>query len=313
MLFNKKYIISLLFFVPLFFWSCFSTPSAQKKIEADITAIESALIAELVDTKIIIWEEGKSFNELDILNEYTFLEMHDTTINPSRSRDGIFSTIISLLDKNSIQKDIVITREFYIVEERVSYTSGMQVGPVIFYPDIIISLADVNNLPWVYYGRDRSNMTGHTAIDTRQPINTTFIVKNNELLGKYHGRVVEQTQSRINNNQQSNVNKLLALLINPMAAGTFGQFTEGETVITTTALLRIIDYQHSESEDVSIYLVAVNDRSVTKPFYIITNRKMNIMDLDYSNTIFQSLKLEYIGTGSYTSNGLPRETFVFRY
>ncbi|MDR1231946.1 MAG: hypothetical protein LBK61_11185 [Spirochaetaceae bacterium] len=59
---------------------------------------------------------------------------------------------------------------------------------------------------------------------------------------------------------------MLALLVNPLAAGTFGQFTVGEMVITTIALLRVIDYQRSE--DVSGYLVAVNDRSVTKPFYI---------------------------------------------
>jgi hypothetical protein len=110
---------------------------------------------------------------------------------------------------------------------------------------------------------------------------------------------------------QENVNKLIALLVNPMTAGYFGQFTEGEAVITTSALLRAIDYQRSD--DVSIYFVAVNDRSVTKPFYIITNKSINIMDLNYPNTIFQSLQLEYAGIENYTSNGLPRETFVFKY
>ncbi|MDR1231945.1 MAG: hypothetical protein LBK61_11180 [Spirochaetaceae bacterium] len=188
MLFKKRCFISILFFVFPLFISCFSTPSAQEYAKADITAIESALAVELNDTLIIIWEKGMSFNELDILNEYTFLGIHDTIINPGRSHDGIFSTTISLLNKNNKQKDIIITREFYIVEEGSSYSRGVQIGPVIFYPDIVIALADVNNLPWVYSGRDRSNMTGYEAIDTRQPINTTFIVKNNESLKKYYDR-----------------------------------------------------------------------------------------------------------------------------
>jgi hypothetical protein len=107
-----------------------------------------------------------------------------------------------------------------------------------------------------------------------------------------------------------NVNKLIALLVNPMSAGTFGQFSRNEDVRTPKALLRIIDSQRSS--DPYVFLVAVNDYNVQKPFYILTNRMPNLMDLDYSNTIFEDLWLKYIGTENYSSNGVQRETFVFQ-
>ena len=109
---------------------------------------------------------------------------------------------------------------------------------------------------------------------------------------------------------QQNVNKLIALLINPMSAGSFGQFTQGERVVTTRALLRVIDLQISNN--VFFYLVAVNDLNVTKPFYIITNRRLELMNLQFPNTIFEDLDLEYIYDENYISNGVQRDTFVFR-
>jgi len=107
-----------------------------------------------------------------------------------------------------------------------------------------------------------------------------------------------------------NVNKLTALLLNPMSAGTFGQFTKNEDVKTTRALLRVIDMQRSS--DTYIYLVAINDYNVQKPFYIISNRMLNLMNLDYKNTIIEDLWLKYLDIKNYTSNGITRETYLFQ-
>lgn len=310
-MFLSKSCFIIVFPVIILFTSCFSTPSTPRRVDVDIMAIESAIIDELNNMDIIIWEKGKSFTELDVSNAYTFLSIHGTTITPDKSWDGIFSTTISFVDKNNLQKDIVIIRKVDVIEGGVSYGRGVQVGPVIFDDDIIISLADVNNLPWIYYGRDRSNMYGHESIDTRYPANITFIVKNNETLKKYYEKVAGQNRSNLNNNrQQDNVNKLIALLVNPMAAGQFGQFVKGEVVNVPRALLSVIDLQ--EMGNLYLYLVSVNDYNVSKPFYIVSDKMFNLMDLNYPNTIFQDLKIEYLGTEMYYNNKVPRETFLFQ-
>jgi hypothetical protein len=107
-----------------------------------------------------------------------------------------------------------------------------------------------------------------------------------------------------------NVNKLMALLVNPMAASSFGQFSRNEDVRTSRGLLRVVDLQHTGST--YMFLVAVNDYNVQKPFYIITNRMLNLMNLDYPDTVFEELWLKYIGNENYYSNGISRETFVFQ-
>jgi hypothetical protein len=106
-----------------------------------------------------------------------------------------------------------------------------------------------------------------------------------------------------------NINKLMALLMNPMSSGMFGQFQKDEEVNTSKALLSVIDFH--QSNDQYIFLVGVNDNNVKKPFYIIADRMLQLIDLDYPNTIFEELRLKYVGTENYTLNGIPRETFVF--
>lgn len=109
---------------------------------------------------------------------------------------------------------------------------------------------------------------------------------------------------------QENQNKLIALLVNPMSAGQFGQFKQGEKVVTTMALLRVIDLQISNSS--YYYLVILNSNSISQPFYILTNRKLELMDIPYPNTIFEALNLEYIRKENYFENGVYRETLLFK-
>lgn len=307
MFINRGYLLSVLSLF-LLFSSCFSTPS--KKINVDVIAIEEALIEELSNSTIIIWNKGVLFADLDISDEYTFIGISDTTIS-QKQYDSIFTANFSFTNRDGDIREITITREFLIATENETFR-GVQVGPVIFFnDDLIISIANTNNLPWIYYGRDSGNMYGREAIDTRLPSSDIFLVKKNQSLTTFHERVIAQNNSRTNNQQNDNVNKLLALLLNPIAAGRFGQFTRGEIVITPQYFLRVIDSQNSDAN--IAYLVAVNDNNVQKPFYIITDKRLNIVNIQYPNTIQQSLQLEFIGNENYSFNGIPYETFMFKY
>jgi len=119
-----------------------------------------------------------------------------------------------------------------------------------------------------------------------------------------------QQQTRQQPSPGENQNKLIALLVNPLIADTIGQFTLGEKVYTTKAILSIIDSQILNN--MTYYLVRINDASARQPFYIVTSRKLNLLNLDYPNTIFEDLVLEYTGKEKYSLNGVPRETFVFK-
>jgi hypothetical protein len=103
---------------------------------------------------------------------------------------------------------------------------------------------------------------------------------------------------------QQGLNKLIALLVNPMMAGSIGQFTQGEKVVTTKALLRVVDV--TTSGNTYSYLVAINDHNVTQPFYIQSNRRLIIMDIQFPNTIFEDLELEYSGKAEYQLGLLVR-------
>ena len=116
----------------------------------------------------------------------------------------------------------------------------------------------------------------------------------------------EQPQSQPGYNQS----KLIALLANPLAVAHFGQFRQGERVYTTRGLLRIIDT--TTINNMTYLLVMVNDSSVNQPFYIISNRRLNLLNSPFPNTIFEDLMLEFAGFENFTIGGVPRQTFVFR-
>jgi len=109
---------------------------------------------------------------------------------------------------------------------------------------------------------------------------------------------------------QENVGKLIGLLANPMSEIRDGQFTKGEKVAIPRALSRVITLQTSGNS--YIYLVAINDYNVTKPFIIRANRRLNLMNLEYANTIFEDLELEYVGIENYYSNRVQSKTFAFK-
>jgi hypothetical protein len=113
-----------------------------------------------------------------------------------------------------------------------------------------------------------------------------------------------------NRSRRGNLNKLIALLVNPMMAGQFGQFTRDEVVNVPRALLRVIDLNQFENS--YMFLVMMNDGNVSKPFYILSNRMLKLIDIDYPNTIFEDLSIQYIRIEEYYSNGISRDTFVFQ-
>jgi len=122
--------------------------------------------------------------------------------------------------------------------------------------------------------------------------------------------VPDKTTISSSSNSQQNLSKLLALLANPMSASLNGQFTKGDKVVIPRALLSVINVQNSNNS--YYYLAAVNDYNVTKPFYILSNRRLNLMDLEFHNTIFEDLELEYIGKRDYYSSKVRQETFIFK-
>ena len=109
---------------------------------------------------------------------------------------------------------------------------------------------------------------------------------------------------------QESTGKLIGLLTNPMSEISHDQFTKGEKIDIPRALSRVITMQ--TSGNLYIYLVAINDYNVSKPFIIRANRKLNLMNLEYANTIFEDLELEYVGIENYYSNSGQRETFAFK-
>jgi len=120
----------------------------------------------------------------------------------------------------------------------------------------------------------------------------------------------ESVKATTSSNPQQNLSKLLALLANPMSAGQLGQFSNGDKVAIPRALLSVTNVQ--TSNNLFYYLVSVNDYNVTKPFYILTNRRLNLMNLEFRNTIFEDLELEYIGKRDYYSYKVRQETFIFK-
>jgi ankyrin repeat protein len=108
---------------------------------------------------------------------------------------------------------------------------------------------------------------------------------------------------------QQGPGKLIALLVNHYATSQYGNFQKGETISIPKALLSVIDSK--QSQDSIVYLTMVNASDVQTPFYIISSRRLNMIDLQYQNTIFEDLTLVYIGKNTYSSSGVQRETFVF--
>ena len=130
--------------------------------------------------------------------------------------------------------------------------------------------------------------------------------------GEFLGEKKEANERRDEIARQ-NLVTLMGALVESLTAGSYDLFNQGDIVAINRTLLRVVDVQTSNNS--YNYLVAINDNNAhdRKPFYIITNRNLNVMDFQYyRNTIFEDLELEYIGKGDYSLNGNPRETLVFK-
>ncbi|MCL2557418.1 MAG: hypothetical protein FWE09_02975 [Treponema sp.] len=107
---------------------------------------------------------------------------------------------------------------------------------------------------------------------------------------------------------QENLSKLIEGLL--FGSATRGVFQAGEQIDIPLGLLRVIDFDASQNR----YLVEIadNQASVLAPFYIVSARRLNLMNLHLPNVIFEDLAIEFIGYGDYLQNRAPRETYTFR-
>jgi len=112
--------------------------------------------------------------------------------------------------------------------------------------------------------------------------------------------------------KQDNLSKLTGNLAGGL--NLLGSFTRGEKVNIPQMFLRAVDLTIVGNE--FHYLVAVNDRQWANrlsPFYIISNRRFNMMDFDFPNTIIESFSIEFVDYGVYIQNRVQsRETYIFR-
>jgi len=123
--------------------------------------------------------------------------------------------------------------------------------------------------------------------------------------------VAQTQQNQQQSRPQNNINKLTGNLLG--GDGTMGHFVLGEQVHITLMLLRVLDLNVIGNE--FSYLVGVNDKNAANrlaPFYIISSRRFNLIDLDFRNTINESFIIEFVGYGEYLSNGMPARTYIFK-
>ena len=94
--------------------------------------------------------------------------------------------------------------------------------------------------------------------------------------------------------------------------GLLGSFAVGEQVHVPQMFLSAIDLMTVGNE--LHYLVMVNDRQAHRmlPFYIISTRRLNLMNLQFQNTVSESLVIEFVRYGEFLQNRVPRRTYVFR-
>jgi hypothetical protein len=257
----------------IFFPSCVTY---KEILLQDAKAIEESLYEEIGGKEIIWWTYGVHLLDLD-LNDRHILQNILVEPDPENS-NGNYITII-LENMESKRYHIEVGNGFSIYD-RIRLAKRFIINnnyPQIAEKDYLLVYSE--NLQEFY---DR----------------------------KTASREQDENARKLAEQDRESQNKLLALLINPLMVNYYGQFKEGERVTLSKALLRIIDSDVIDSG--YIFLVAMNDNNVTKPFYIISTRIFNMIDFDYPNTVFENLKLEYIGIGSYMYNGIPRETFIFK-
>ena len=278
---KKKYWLYLFISIFLSFLlnNCVTNPPSRLE---ELGIIKDDLFNELNGKEIIIWDSGTRFIDLNIDDRYKLQDILLDPISKTTSEYVIKITYILNNGREDVYKDYSFKCSNYGDAE--TFISGCirQLSRPIGEFDDNVDVIEVA----------RGNI---------------LLIYNSSLKLVYNNKLKENGENFLRN---ENVNKLIALLINPMAIGYFGQFTQGETVYIKRSFLRIIDLQ--QSEDTYIFLVMVNDNKISKPFYITSKRMFNIMDIGRPNTIFEDFIIEYVGSDNYLYNGVPRETFVFQ-
>ena len=304
----------LLFVVSIIFIGCLS--NRTKLINS--TEIDNAIYDKLLHTDVIIWNKSQTFIELDFSKIVVIDSILESRLTDNKDYLGYYS-VINFKYKNG--NDII--KHFYRtvkVNRNENISKKFLFGKYKFTDDFILSDFSENNemQTLLYNNLDEKGLESnyYAKISTIRPANDDYILVVDENLINIFAKISDwnfnnQRREQEKNELKENANKLIALLVNPMAADKMGQFVKGERVYISRALIRAVDLQRNNG--IHNYLVMINDMNVNKPFYIISNRTLNIMDLSYyRNTIFEDLIIQYVGEEEYLSNGIPRETFVFQ-
>ena len=111
--------------------------------------------------------------------------------------------------------------------------------------------------------------------------------------------------------QQDNLGRLIEGLL--FGDGTIGVFAVGDRVEIPMALVSVADVTVTAGG--RRYLVQINDLGARRhlaPFYVVSGRRLSLMNLQFPNTVFENLTVEFVGYGEYLENRVPRNTYVFR-
>jgi hypothetical protein len=71
------------------------------------------------------------------------------------------------------------------------------------YPDIVLEITpEVNNLPWIYYGYDSSNVySKYNGLDTRTPVRINYILIYDSTVQKFYDQVLAQNADQPRRNR----------------------------------------------------------------------------------------------------------------
>ena len=244
----KKILVIIL---SLITFSCISTKSDEKNNELlspykknkfnyslGIDGLENLM--RYVGQDFVLISEKTPINQIDINNLGEIFNLNNIIVDRSNPVDCIFNfkktndeieTITVKIEKYSNRNDIFDSQ--YIVCNYENARRSYIYFAMWLDREINIKSSfevDVSYLP--YYIRSKTIIA-----EGFHPIKQ--IMK--EL------QIYQANSGRSNSNQKYNVNKLLALLINPLAAGRFGPFEKGEIINTPNAFLRVVDFQQSEN------------------------------------------------------------------
>lgn len=306
---KKKYWMSRKFLTILFIIlmiSCSSSASSKFGYKLTKQGLERLLLY-YQGKEFIFLSEDTFINQFNINNIGIRYILNDILVD----RKNLLTCTFNFIDENGKMTDII----FDIKKYTSYYDRDLYDKYIICYFGNNYYAIDINKMIYLNIQNHFDGMEFEDVFP-KGYYSVNYITKAikdynswKEALRKASNEYQSDSSSQ-NRNQQGNTNKLLALLLNPLSSGYFGQFTRGETVNIPKAFLRVIDLKQSENK--YMFLVMVNDINISKPFYIIANKMFNLMDINYRNTIFEDMVIQYIGTDNYLSSGIPRETFVFQ-